>query len=107
MLNDPGFEQMYPFSKRVRDLIVPEFRWLDKQGSPNPYFPQIKGVALLKHGCNPASVRGQFTHCGRRFRSRQSWKTYTLRLPIRATIRNGTQSQDTHSSQRCRPTGGK
>ena len=46
-IDDPVLEQLYSFDKRVRDLAIPEFRWLDKQGQPNDYFPELKGSAAL------------------------------------------------------------
>lgn len=46
-IDDPVSEVIYPFSKFVRDLVNPEFRWLDKEGHPKDYLPQIKGVAFL------------------------------------------------------------
>ncbi len=98
ILNDPGFEQMYPFSKRVRDLIVPEFRWLDKQGWPNPYFPQIKGVAILSMDATRHLFEGSSRTADEVFAAAKAGKLAPFALPIRATIRNGTQSQDTHSS---------
>src|SRR5450432_1932362 len=42
VVDDPMGEQVYPFSERVRDLSRPEFRWLDKQGQPNDYYPELK-----------------------------------------------------------------
>jgi hypothetical protein len=46
-ISDPVAEAIYPFAKFVRDLVNPEFRWLDKEGQPNDYLPQIQGVAFL------------------------------------------------------------
>jgi PA domain len=45
LIDDPIFEQLYSFDKRVRDLVFPGYRWLDKQGRPNDHFLQLKGVA--------------------------------------------------------------
>jgi hypothetical protein len=33
--------------KFVKESVVPQFRSLDKQGFPNPYFPELKGVTFL------------------------------------------------------------
>ena len=98
VLNDPNFEQMYPFSKRVRDLIVPEFRWLDKQGLPNPYFPELKGVALLSMGATRHLFDGSSHTAEEVFAVAKDGKLASFALPITARIRNVTLSQDTHSS---------
>jgi hypothetical protein len=47
VVDDPNFERVYPFSKRVRDLARPEFRWLDKQERANDYYPELKCSASL------------------------------------------------------------
>ena len=98
VLNDPNFEQMYPFSKRVRDLIVPEFRWLDKQGLPNPYFPELKGVAFLSMGATRHLFDGSSHTAEEVFAAAKAGKLSPFVLPITARIRNVTQSHDTHSS---------
>jgi len=46
LVDDPGLEQMYSFPKRVRDLITPQYRWLDKLGQPNDYHPQSKAPQI-------------------------------------------------------------
>jgi hypothetical protein len=46
-LDDPKYEQLYPFAKRVRDLAIPEYRWLDPAGRPGNYFPELKAAAYL------------------------------------------------------------
>ena len=98
VLNDPNFEQMYPFSKRVRDLILPEFRWLDKQGLPNPYFPELKGVAFLSLDATRHLFDGSSHTAEEVFAAAKAGKLAPFALPITARIRNVTQSQDTHSS---------
>jgi hypothetical protein len=35
---------------------VPQFRSLDKQGFPNPYFPELKGVAFLSLDASHSTV---------------------------------------------------
>ena len=98
VLNDPNFEQMYPFSKRVRDLVVPEFRWLDKQGLPNPYFPGLKGVAFLSMDATRHLFDGSSHGAEEVFAAAKAGKLAPFALPITAKIHNVTQSQDTRSS---------
>ncbi len=35
---------------------MPQFRSLDKQGFPNPYFPELKGVAFLSLDASHSTV---------------------------------------------------
>src|ERR1700751_4662414 len=46
-LDSPALEQLYPFKDQVRDLAFPDMRWLDAQGQPNDYFPELRGAAIL------------------------------------------------------------
>lgn len=47
LLDSPDLEQLYSFKHRVSDLAFPELRWLDAQGHPNDYFPELRGTARL------------------------------------------------------------
>jgi hypothetical protein len=47
LISDPILEEIYPYSMQTRDLDFPQFRWLDKQGKPNDYFPELKGANAL------------------------------------------------------------
>ena len=47
VLDDARLEKIYPFSKRVRDLAIPEYRWLTPEGRPGNYFPELKASAYL------------------------------------------------------------
>jgi len=47
LLCEPVFEKIYPFQEMARDLAFPHMRWLDKQGRPNDYWPELKGNAVL------------------------------------------------------------
>jgi hypothetical protein len=98
VLDDPNRERMYPFSMQVRDLITPEFRWLDKRGLPNPYFPEIKGVALLSMDATRHLFEGSSHTADDVFAAAKTGKLTPFTLPITARIRNGSQSQGTHSS---------
>ena len=69
LLYSPTLERLYPFKERVRDLTFPGMRWLDVQGQPNDYFPELRAAATLSlqatakllegSGRSPAEVYGE------------------------------------------------
>jgi Peptidase family M28/PA domain len=97
LLDDPASEEMFPFSKFVRESVVPQFRWLDKQGLPNPYFPEIKGVAFLSLDATRRLFEGSSHTAEEVFAGAKAGKLFSFTLPITAKIRNVTQSEDAHS----------
>jgi len=97
VLDDPVFEEMYPFRKRIRDLAIPEFRWLDKQGQPNPYFPEVKGLVVLSLAATQQFFEGSPYTAEEVFGAAKAGKVTSFPLPITANIRNVTKSQDTRS----------
>jgi hypothetical protein len=46
-LDSPALEQLYPFKEQARDLEFPHLRWLDVEGRPNDYFPELRGAVFL------------------------------------------------------------
>ena len=97
VVDDPGFEQIYSFSKRVRDLITPEYRWLDKQGQPNDYFAQIKCGAELSLDASRNFFGGSGHTADEIFAAAKSGKPPVFAMPITAKIRTVSQSADVHS----------
>jgi Peptidase family M28/PA domain len=97
VIDDPVFEQMYSFPKRVRDLITPEFRWLDKQGNPNDYFPQIQCAVLLSLDATKGFFAGSAHTAEEIFAAANAGKPPVFDMPITAKIRTVTQSTDAHS----------
>lgn len=97
VIDDPVFEQMYSFPKRVRDLITPEFRWLDKQGNPNDYFPQIQCAVLLSLDATKGFFAGSAHTAEEIFAAANAGKPPVFDMPITARIRTVTQSTDAHS----------
>lgn len=47
LLDSPDLELLYSFKDRVSDLAFPFLRWLDAQGRPNDFFPELRGTAIL------------------------------------------------------------
>lgn len=97
VLDDPASEEMFPFSRFARDSVVPEFRWLDKQGLPNPYFPELKGIAFLSLDATQHLFEGSSHTTEEVFAGAKAGKLFSFPLPVTAKIRNVTQSEDAHS----------
>jgi hypothetical protein len=98
VLDDPASEEMFPFSKFVKESVVPQFRWIDKQGLPNPYFPELKGVAFLSLDATRRFFEGSSHTAEEVFAAAKAGKLFPFTVPITAKIRNVTQSEDAHSS---------
>jgi hypothetical protein len=97
LLVDPTLEQMYPFSKQVRDLATPKFRWLDKQGKPNNYFPELKAGGILSLAATKTLFDGTPHSAYEVFASLKAGKPISFDLPVTARIHTVTQAQDVHS----------
>jgi hypothetical protein len=97
LVDDPGFEQIYSFSKRVRDLITPEYRWLDKKGQPNDYYPQIKCGAELSMEATKNFFAGGAHTADEIFAAAKAGKPPAFSMPITAKIHTVSQPADVHS----------
>jgi Peptidase family M28/PA domain len=96
-IDDPVSESMYPFAKFVRDLTNPEFRWLDKQGQPNDYLPQIKAVAFLSIPASQKLFEGSGHSADEIFAGAKSGKLDAFPLPATAKVHVVTEAKDLHS----------
>jgi hypothetical protein len=97
VIDDPVFEQMYSFPKRVRDLITPEYRWLDKQGNPNDYFPQIKCAVLLSMEATRNFFAGSPHTADEIFAAGKAGTAPVFDMQMTAKVRTVSQSEDVHS----------
>jgi hypothetical protein len=97
VLDDPEMEKLYGFAMRTRDLAFAEMNWLDPQGNPNDYFPQLKGSALL----NLEATKRFFAGAGRRvediYAAANAGKTQSFATGWKVKIRNVTKLEDVHS----------
>lgn len=97
LLDDPVLEQIYPFKEIVRDLAFPQFHWLDKQGKPNNYWPELKGHATLSLD----AARGFFEGSGHTaddvFRAIKAGKPTSFSMPWTAKIHNESKLEDVKS----------
>jgi Peptidase family M28/PA domain len=93
-LDTPTLEQMYPFSKQVRDLANPQFRWLNKLGQPNDYFPQIKGRAFLSLASTRKFFEGSPHSAEEVFAAAKAGKPTSFPLELTAKIHNVTKREN-------------
>jgi len=96
-IDDPVSEGMYPFAKFVRDLVNPEFRWLDKEGHPNDYLPQIKAGVYLSIDATRKLFEGSGHSADEVFAGAKDGKLSAFPLPVTAKIHVVTVSKDLHS----------
>lgn len=96
-IDDPVSEAIYPFAKFVRDSANPDFRWLDKEGRPNDYLPQIKGGAFLSISATRQLFEGSGHTADEIFNGVKEGKLPVFPLPVTAKIHTVTESKDLHS----------
>jgi hypothetical protein len=97
IISDPILEEIYPYSKQTRDLDFPQFRWLDKQGKPNDYFPELKGGAVLSMAETRKLFEGSGHTAEEVFADVKAGKPKSFALPLTAKIHNVTKLEDVHS----------
>lgn len=97
LLDDPVLEQIYSFKEIVRDLAFPQFRWLDKQGRPNDYWPELKGNALLNLEATKKFL-GESGHSSDEvYAAIKAGKPTSFSTPFTAKIHNETRLEDVQS----------
>ena len=96
-IDDPVLEKSYPFSKFVRDLVNPNLRWLDKNGRPNDYFPELKGGAFLSLPAAKKFFAGSGHSDEEIFAAAKAGKLFSFPLPFAAKLHTVTHSENIHS----------
>jgi Peptidase family M28/PA domain len=97
VLVDPTLEAQYPFVKIVRDVPQPHFLWLDKQGQPGNYFPQLKAGVILSIPAVQSLFANAPHHADELFALAKDGKTMSFDLPFSAKIHTVTKSENTES----------
>ena len=97
LLDDPVLEQVYPFKEMVRDLAFPQFRWLDKQGKPNDYWPELKGHATLNLEAAKRFFEGTGHTAEDVFGAIKTGKPTSFSTPWTAKIHNESKLEDVKS----------
>jgi hypothetical protein len=89
-LADPAHEQLYSFSKQVRDLAFPDMWWLDKKGRPNDYYPELEASASLSMPETRKFFQGSQHSADDVFAAAKAGKAMSFELPFIAKIQNVT-----------------
>jgi len=97
ILWDPILEDVYPYAKQTRDLDFPQFHWLDKQGRPNDYFPELKGQAILSLEEARKLFEGSGHTAQEVFADIKAGTPKSFALPLTANIHNVTKLEDVRS----------
>ncbi len=97
LVNDPVLEKLYPFAKRVRDLTIPEYRWLDAQGQPAHYFAQLKASASLSLEEAARFFEGSGHTAEQVFAAAKAGKSRSFAMPLVARIETVTEWKELHS----------
>ena len=97
LLDDPALEKIYSFATRVRDLAIPEYRWLDPQGQPSHYFPQLKATGSLSLEETERFFEGSGHTAEQVFAAAKAGKSRSFALPLAARLKTVTRSALLHS----------
>lgn len=96
-VDDPISEQIYSFNTKVRDLAIPQFRWLSPEGQPNNYSSQLQGNAILSMIATEKFFEGSPHASQEIFAAAQAGKSLSFDMPFTARIHNATKLEDVKS----------
>lgn len=96
-LDDPVYEQIYPYSKRLHALAFPHFRWLNPQGEPNDFQAELKGSVSLSMAATKRMFHGSTHTADEVFANARAGKLVSFDLPVTVRIHNVTRLEDVHS----------
>jgi hypothetical protein len=97
LIDDPVLERLYSFAHRVRDLAIPEYRWLDPRGEPAHYFPQLQAAASLSLEETARFFEGSGHTAEQVFAAAKSGKSRSFAMPLVARIRTVTEWKELRS----------
>jgi Zn-dependent M28 family amino/carboxypeptidase len=97
LVDDPVMEKLYGFAEQVRDLAFPQLRWLDPQGRPEDYFPELKGRALLNMEATKRFFDGSGHTPEEVYTALKAGKTDSFAMQVTAKIHNVTKLEGIHS----------
>jgi Peptidase family M28 len=97
LLYEPVFEKIYPFQEMTRDLAFPHLRWLDKEGRPSDYWPELKGNAVLNLEATKKLLEESGHPAEGVFAAIQAGKPTSFDLGVTARIHNETKLEDVQS----------
>jgi hypothetical protein len=96
-VDDPGLEKLYSFAKRVKNIETPGYNWLDSQGRPNDYFPDILAGVSLSMEASKKFFEGSGHSAEQVYASLNAGKPMSFSLPMIAKIHSATRLGDVMS----------
>ena len=97
VVDDPILEGLYSFKEQVRDLSRPAFRWLNKEGVPNDYVPQVRAGAILSLDASKQLFTGSGHTPEEVFQAAKEGKSLAFPLPLTAKIHRQAKLEDVSS----------
>ena len=96
-LNTPVSEQRYPFAHQVRDSVSPTFNWLDHDGKPDDYVPELKAIVFLSVQGVDKFFAGSGHTANEVLIAARDGQSVSFPMPRSAKIHVATYLGDTHS----------
>jgi Zn-dependent M28 family amino/carboxypeptidase len=96
-LNDPVLEQIYSFQQPLDALVFPHLAWLDAQGRPNDYFPELRGGAFLSLDAAKNVFEGSAHSADEVFAAAKAGKQLSFDLPWTMKYQSATKLKDMES----------
>jgi Zn-dependent M28 family amino/carboxypeptidase len=97
LLDDPVLERLYGFAMQTRDLAFPQLNWLDPQGRPNDYHPDLKGQAFLSMAATKRFFAGAGRNADEIYAADKAGKTPSFDTGWKAKMQVSTKLEDVHS----------
>jgi len=97
LLDSPAIEQIHPFKQRVSELAFPDMRWLDTNGQPNEYFPELRGAVFLSMEATASVFQGSGKSPEEIFAAAKEGKPSSMALPVSAKIKTVSKFRDLRS----------
>jgi hypothetical protein len=97
VLDSPALEQLYPFTDRVNDLALPDMSWLDAQGHPNDYFPELVAGVVFNMEASSRVLASSGKSPEEIYAAAKAGKPLSFALPVTTKIRLASRLEDIHS----------
>ena len=97
VMDDPLTEKIYPFQKAARNQAFPVMRWLDKQGRPNDYLPELKCGAFLSLEESKKLFEGSGHTAEEVFAAIKAGKPMSFPLPVTMRMHRESKLEDIQS----------
>jgi Zn-dependent M28 family amino/carboxypeptidase len=97
VLYDPSLEAMYSFQHNASSISFPQMTWLDKDGKPDGFMPELKASALLSLAEARKFFEGSGHTADEVFAATKAGKSQSFSLPITVRIHNQSELTDVTS----------